>query len=139
MGRPDIVIARCKTLLRKDMFSTPSRGTIVFHPGICPEHRNAHGCFWALANNDVKKVGLTLLRIDEGVDTGRVYAYCSCDFDEVAESHILIQHRVLLDNLDGVQEKLQDIAGGAAVPLDTSGRSSGSWGFHWFDGIPRRP
>ena len=45
------------------------------HPGICPEYRNAHGCFWALANRDLNKVGMTLLRIDKGVDTGPTFGY----------------------------------------------------------------
>ena len=41
-----------------------SLGTFVMHPGICPEYRNAHGCFWALANRDLARVGMTLLRAD---------------------------------------------------------------------------
>src|SRR5436309_328007 len=32
--------------------SLPARGTFVLHTGICPEYRNAHGCFWALARSE---------------------------------------------------------------------------------------
>src|SRR5262245_33133555 len=78
-NQPDIMIARCKTLLKESVFSIPSRGTFVMHPGICPEYRNAHGCFWALANGDSERVGMTLLRIDKGVDTGAVYGYYTCN------------------------------------------------------------
>src|SRR5262245_23751351 len=42
-NEPDVMIARCKTLLKDGVFSIPSRGTFVMHPGICPEYRNAHG------------------------------------------------------------------------------------------------
>jgi hypothetical protein len=70
---PDVMLARCKVILKKSVFSIPEDGTYVLHPGICPEYRNAHGCFWALANDDLDRVGVTLLRIDEGVDTGPVY------------------------------------------------------------------
>ncbi len=42
---PDLALARCKSLLRKEIFEIPPDGTIVLHPGICPEYRNAHGCF----------------------------------------------------------------------------------------------
>ncbi len=69
---PEVVIARCKSILKESVFSIPSHGTFVMHPGICPEYRNAHGCFWALANDDLEKVGMTLLQIDRGVDTGPV-------------------------------------------------------------------
>jgi len=128
---PDIVIARCKTLLKESVFSIPRRGTLVMHPGICPEYRNAHGCFWALASDDLGRVGMTLLRIDKGVDTGPVYGYYGCAFDEVNESHIVIQHRVVLDNLCELQEKMGEIVEGRATTLETGGRASATWGQPW--------
>jgi len=130
-SRPDVVIARCKTLLKESIFSIPAKGTFVMHPGICPEYRNAHGCFWALANGDYQKVGMTLLRIDKGVDTGPVYGYYSYDYDESRESHIRIQHRVVLENLPVLEEKLKEIYAGRAIPLDTRGRPSATWGQPW--------
>jgi Formyl transferase len=129
--RPDIMIARCKTLLSQNIFSIPTKGTFVFHPGICPEYRNAHGCFWALANDDIGKVGMTLVRIDEGVDTGPVYGYYSYDYDEVNESHIIIMHRVVLDNLNELRERLLEVWQGSASPIKTSGRTSAMWGQPW--------
>jgi len=128
---PDIMIARCKTLLRESVFSIPTRGTFVMHPGICPEYRNAHGCFWALARGDYKRVGMTLLRVDKGVDTGSVYGYYTCDFDELTESHVRIQHRVVFDNLDALRRKLVEIHTGRAQSIDTTGRSSSAWGQPW--------
>jgi hypothetical protein len=128
---PDVVLARCKVLLKESIFSIPSRGTFVMHPGICPEYRNAHGCFWALANRDLNKVGMTLLRIDKGVDTGPVFGYYSYAFDEVQESHIVIQHRVVLENLDALRGRFLEIFSGTAVPLNTSGRPSAAWGQPW--------
>ncbi len=52
--RPDIAIARCKVILKRAIFEVPRAGTFVLHPGICPEYRNAHGCFWALARRDLR-------------------------------------------------------------------------------------
>ncbi|HJR05855.1 MAG TPA: formyltransferase family protein [Pyrinomonadaceae bacterium] len=129
--RPDIMIARCKTLLKENIFSLARAGTFVMHPGVCPEYRNAHGCFWALAEDDAERVGMTLLRIDRGVDTGPVYGYYSYAFDAARESHIRIQHRVVLENLDALREKLIDIHAGRAVALDTTGRESATWGQPW--------
>lgn len=128
---PSIVIARCKTLLKSSIFTIPSRGTFVLHPGICPEYRNAHGCFWALAQNDLANVGMTLLRIDKGVDTGPVYGYFRCTYDEQTDSHIIIQQKVVLDNLDALRTRLTEIHTGRATPLDTTGRPSGEWGQPW--------
>ena len=125
---PDLVLARCKTLLSRDIFEIPKDGTFVLHPGICPEYRNAHGCFWALAQRDLERVGATLLRIDDGVDTGPVYAYYTAAVDERRESHVVIQHRVVFDNLDRIAADLQRVHRGQAAQIDVSGRPSAAWG-----------
>jgi folate-dependent phosphoribosylglycinamide formyltransferase PurN len=127
-AKPDLVIARCKTLLRSEIFDIPPDGTIVLHPGICPEYRNAHGCFWALARRDLDKVGATMLRIDEGVDTGPIYAYYDADIDERSESHVVIQYRVVFDNLDRIADDLRAVHERRAQPLETTGRPSAAWG-----------
>jgi formyl transferase-like protein len=127
----DLVIARCKTLLKPSIFSIPTAGTFVMHPGICPQYRNAHGCFWALAQNDRANVGMTLLKIDKGVDTGPVYGFYRCRFDETTDSHHVIQHKVVFDNLDALRDKLLDIHAGRATPVDTRGIPSGEWGQPW--------
>lgn len=129
--RPDFALARCKNILRKQIFEVPSSGTFVMHPGVCPEYRNAHGCFWALARRDLDRVGMTLLRVDAGVDTGPVYGYYGCSFDERNESHIVIQHRVVFDNLDALRAKFEEILSGAARRIDTTGRDSRAWGQPW--------
>src|SRR5262249_3620708 len=116
---PDIVIARCKSLLKQSVFSIPSRGTFVMHPGICPQYRNSHGCFWALAKNDRENVGMTMLKIDKGIDTGPVYGYYRCQFDETRDSHHVIQHKVVFDNLESLRDKLFEIHHGNASTIDT--------------------
>jgi hypothetical protein len=135
-AEPDIMIARCRALLAARIFTVPRTGTFVMHPGICPEYRNAHGCFWALASGDRAKVGMTLLKIDKGVDTGPVYGYFHCALHE-DESHIVIQDRTVFDNLPRIAQRLTEIAGGQAVPIDTRGRPSGEWGQPWLTRYPR--
>ena len=135
---PDLTIARCKVILKEEIFTIPTHGTFAMHPGICPEYRNSHGCFWALANDDLEHVGMTLLRIDRGVDTGPTFGYYRCNYDEGKESHIVIQHRTVFDNLDALKEQLVRIHQGRAIPIDVNGRKSAAWGqpwltkyFHW--------
>jgi folate-dependent phosphoribosylglycinamide formyltransferase PurN len=128
---PDMVVARCKTILQPRVFSLPGKGTFVMHPGIVPEYRNSHGCFWALSNREHDKVGMTLLKIDEGVDTGPVYGHFSYEYDERTESHAVIQKRVVFENLDAVEAKLLEVNRGEAKLVDTSGRRSAAWGQPW--------
>jgi methionyl-tRNA formyltransferase len=128
--RPDLVIARCKSMLNEGVFGLPALGTFVMHPGICPEYRNAHGCFWAMASGDFDNVGMTLLRIDRGVDTGPVFGYFRVEADPT-QSHIVVQHRVVLEHLDAIRDSLLAIERGAATPIETAGRRSTAWGQPW--------
>jgi hypothetical protein len=134
--QPDLVIARCKTLLNERIFSIPRLGTYVMHPGICPEYRNAHGCFWAMATGDHANVGMTMLRIDKGVDTGPVFGYFRVEAD-ARESHVVTQHRVVLEHLDAIRDKLLTIEAGAGSPIDTAGRKSATWGQPWLSALIR--
>lgn len=135
--RPNIMLARCKTLLRQDIFSVPTHGSYVLHPGICPEYRNAHGCFWALVNRDKQKVGMTLLRVDPGVDTGPMLLQSSYGFDELNESHTVMQYRVVLENLDAIAEKLKAAWRGRVEALPVMKRKSATWGQPWLSAYLR--
>lgn len=125
---PDLALAACKIILRREVFTIPPRGTFVVHPGICPEYRNAHGCFWALARDDGHNVGATLLKVDAGVDTGPVYGYFRYPYDPSRESPFMIQSRVVFDNLELIRATLLAIGAARATPLDTSTRHSATWG-----------
>jgi methionyl-tRNA formyltransferase len=125
---PDLIIARCKFILKPSIFELAAHGSFALHPGICPEYRNAHGCFWALAKGDLDRVGMTVLKIDRGVDTGPVLLHAGCVFDEVNESHTRIQYRVVTENLDRIAAVLRDAVEGTVKPIDTSSRVSAAWG-----------
>ena len=129
--QPDIVLARCKFLLKPEVYEIPRRGTAVLHPGITPQYRNAHGCFWALVNRDLARVGMSLLKVDAGIDTGPVYLQASYPFNEKNESHVVIQHRVVLENLDEIARVLRAINDGTATPYSLSGSPSRNWGQPW--------
>jgi methionyl-tRNA formyltransferase len=129
--QPDFTIARCKHILEPAIFSIPRFGTYALHPGICPLYRNAHGCYWALTNRDFANVGMTLLNVDEGIDSGPIYLQASYPFDEVRESHIVIQHRVVLENLASISRTLRAISHDSARPLDVSGKRSVNRGQPW--------
>jgi hypothetical protein len=62
------------------------------------------------------------------VDTGAVFAHYTSDIDERAESHTVIQLRVVYDNIHRIGEGLLRIAAGKAKPINTTGRASSAWG-----------
>jgi methionyl-tRNA formyltransferase len=127
--RPDVAIARCKVILEREVFELPRVGTFVMHPGICPEYRNAHGCFWALVNRDLDRVGMTLLRVDAGIDTGPILFHGRCQINEIHESHVVIQYRAVIENLDAIGQVLLSVCRGEPMTVvSVEGRTSAAWG-----------
>lgn len=127
----DIILARCKFILKESIFSKAKLGTFVLHPGQCPEYRNAHGCFWAIVNKDYAAVQATLLKIDKGIDTGPVFAYYSYDYNPQKESYAVIQEKVVTENLNQIRKDLQAIYNGAMQPQQRPPRFSKVWGQPW--------
>lgn len=134
---PDLMIARCKFTLRPEIFELPSVGTFVLHTGICPEYRNAHGCFWVLFNKDRDGVGMMLLRADKGVDTGVIFLPATYRFNETRESHIVIQYRVIVENLEAIRDVLLPEWKGQACQISTNRRRSAAWGQPWLSAYLR--
>jgi methionyl-tRNA formyltransferase len=71
---------------------------------------------------------MSLLRADKGVDTGPMFLQASYKFDEADESHIVIQHRVVFENLEAIRHTLTSAWRGEAEPLSVDGRRSALWG-----------
>ena len=74
---------------------------------------------------------MTLLKIDEGVDTGPVFGYFKAQFDERHDTHNIIQNKVVFENLDALQTRFEEILAGKAQVIDTRGRTSRAWGQPW--------
>ena len=127
-ARPDVVLARCKHLLKPEVFGVARTGTFAMHPGICPQYRNAHGCFWALASGDRENVGMTLLKIDAGIDTGPIYGFFRRPLPDPDESHASIQDRVVFENLPEIEQTLVAVHAGRARPIEVTGKPSAVWG-----------
>lgn len=128
---PDLMFARSKTLIDRRIFSIPRNGTLIAHPGICPAYRNAHGCFWALANDDFDNVGATLMRIDDGIDTGPIFGFYRYPYDALNETPNVIQLRVVYENLDEIRDKIVEIHAGAATAIPVNRSNSKVWGQPW--------
>jgi hypothetical protein len=79
---------------------------------------------------------MTLLRIDAGVDTGPVFLWATTAVDERRESHVVVQYRVVLDNLDAIAAALL-AAWRGAPPLPAEGRPSAAWGQPWLSAYVR--
>lgn len=60
-------------ILPKEVLEAPRRGCVNVHASILPKYRGAAPIAWAIANEE-RETGVALMQMDEGLDTGPVYA-----------------------------------------------------------------
>jgi methionyl-tRNA formyltransferase len=67
---PDLIIVNGTRIISKNILNNVEALFINTHVGITPEYRGVHGAYWALVNNDAQNCGVTVHKVDEGIDTG---------------------------------------------------------------------
>ncbi|MBL0145732.1 MAG: hypothetical protein IPP48_08200 [Chitinophagaceae bacterium] len=90
-------------IITPQLLTLPEKGFINFHYGLLPQCRGPHPILWHLLNND-KEAGVTVHKVDEGIDTGQ----------------IILQEKVQIENTDTygiLQSKLAFLAAKLAANL----------------------
>lgn len=59
-------------ILTKAVLDAPKRGCMNLHASILPQYRGAAPITWSIVNGE-KETGVSLMQMDEGMDTGPVY------------------------------------------------------------------
>jgi methionyl-tRNA formyltransferase len=72
--KPDVaVVTAYGKILPKDVLETPAQGCVNVHASLLPRFRGAAPIQWAIALGDAE-TGVCLMKMDEGMDTGPVFA-----------------------------------------------------------------
>lgn len=136
--QPDIIFAQCiAERMSPHIYARPAYGTFVYHEGVTPEYRGVHTVFWALANGDDDKVGYTLLRANDELDAGPVYAQGSVRIDPLASPMGYIGHWALYEGLGDVERVLREVERGTARPLPPRKATSRCYSYFPLTGLLR--
>ena len=66
-----IVVAAYGRILTRDLLDIPPLGCINIHASLLPKYRGASPIQWAVVNGE-RKTGITIMKMDEGMDTGGI-------------------------------------------------------------------
>ena len=94
---PDVIyVAAYGKILPEEIIKIPKYGCINVHASLLPKYRGAAPINWALINGD-KKTGITLMKMDVGMDTG----------DIISKYELNIEQN---DNVESLSKKLANLA-----------------------------
>ena len=106
--KPDLIVTCAYgKILPKEILAYPRLGCINIHASLLPKYRGSAPIQWALLNGE-DTTGVTLMYMDEGMDTGDIIAtskYVINSSDDVGILHDKLSEigsKLLLDNLDNI-------------------------------------
>lgn len=121
--KPELVaVVAYGLILPPEVLAVPRHGCINLHVSLLPAYRGAAPIQWAVINGE-KETGVTVMRMDEGLDTGPV----------LARQAIAIPPEATAGEMFGMAtgigarllaQTVEDIAGGRAVAKPQEGQAS---------------
>ncbi len=89
---PDVgVVVAYGHILKPDLLALPRRGMINLHPSLLPELRGAAPVEWAILNG-LTHTGVTIMQMDEGLDSGPILLQIPHDVDPDVTGGELSEH-----------------------------------------------
>lgn len=74
---PSVVIVNGTRIIQEKVLQCVDAVFLNTHAGITPMYRGVHGGYWALASRDPDNCGVTVHKVDRGIDTGSIVAQVS--------------------------------------------------------------
>lgn len=71
---PRVILVNGTRILEEKTLRATAATVLNTHVGITPLYRGVHGGYWALASGDPEHFGVTVHKIDNGIDTGDIVA-----------------------------------------------------------------
>ncbi|MGQ0645447.1 MAG: methionyl-tRNA formyltransferase, partial [Elusimicrobiota bacterium] len=109
-------------LIPPEMFSKPRFGMLNVHFSLLPKYRGAAPVQWALIRGE-KESGVTIFRIEAGLDTGPVYLQRSVPV-EPEDTSLSLRERLAGLGLELLEEALDRFAAGGCPAVPQSGEPS---------------
>lgn len=69
---PDLILIYGTAILKSDIIRQAHCDIYNIHSSILPYYRNVHSDFWAFMNHEFDKIGITIFKLDAGIDSGDI-------------------------------------------------------------------
>jgi methionyl-tRNA formyltransferase len=122
--RPDlIVVAAYGQILPQAILDLPRLGCLNVHTSLLPKYRGAAPIQWAIANGETE-TGVTIMKMDEGLDTGDIVAQCRTPIRPEDDSATL-HDRLARLGAELLAQTIPDYAAGKIQPAPQPAEGAG--------------
>lgn len=121
---PDLLVVAGGPILRAPILSVPRLGAINLHSSLLPAYRGTFVEFWQVHDDALDTAGVTVHRVDAGVDTGAILVQCPTG-PEAGQDPWHLRARNQIAALEVLPETAMQVLSGAAAerPQPEGGRA----------------
>lgn len=107
---PDVVIVNGTRIISSKVLDATSALFVNTHVGITPQYRGVHGAYWALIKNDRNNCGVTIHKVDKGIDTGDLIRQANIEISKKDNfiTYPLLQYGVAVNLMKQTLEDIQN-------------------------------
>ncbi len=109
------IVAQYGLLIPKQILDAPKFGILNVHPSLLPKYRGASPIQSALINGE-KSTGVTIIQLDEGLDTGPILAQKKVDIS-AADTSLELGKKLALLSLEILRESIPTYLAGTLTPM----------------------
>jgi methionyl-tRNA formyltransferase len=113
-----IIVAAYGQILPQAILDLPRSGCLNVHTSLLPKYRGAAPIQWAIATGDTE-TGVTIMKMDEGLDTGDILAQCHTPI-RPADDSVTLHDRLALLGAELLLQTIPDYAAGKIQPTPQS-------------------
>ncbi|SHI73100.1 methionyl-tRNA formyltransferase [Dethiosulfatibacter aminovorans DSM 17477] len=117
-----IVVTAYGQILKKEILEIPKFDCLNIHASLLPKYRGAAPINWAIINGE-KKTGITIMKIEEGLDSGPMYLKKEMDLNEEITAGNL-HDRLMVMGAEMIVEAIKGIADKRLVPEEQDHKMS---------------
>lgn len=123
---PDLVLVSGTRIISQKVLESCKAVFINMHAGITPTYRGVHGGYWAVANNDADNFGVTIHRVDKGIDTGEILYQQTIPITR-EDNYTTYPYLQLGEGLPLIKKAVADYFAGGLKPVTVSNKESALW------------
>jgi len=115
--KPDIVAVYGTSLLREEVIDICPKTTVNMHLGLSPYYRGSGTNFWPLYDGHPEYVGVTIHRIDPGIDTGPIFHQGRPNV-EVSDNQHSIGNKAIIVGTNLMIKTIEEIQSGQSIAYE---------------------
>lgn len=92
--KPDVIITYGTLIIRPELIAKARVAMINMHTGLSPVYRGSDTIFWPLHNEEPQFVGVTIHRVDPGIDSGAILHRARAPIEAEDDEHSLFAKAV---------------------------------------------